>query len=168
MPRGGYRPGAGAKPGGARRSPKLAIVRKVKQVSADVISDKIAAKVVNEITQDDGITPVGVMIQVMRHLWRRAQPDPAVIGGELDIDLARQAVVAAAQVAPYIHAKIAPAEAKPPKPTDTQPVDVQDVARRIAFVLAVSTQESKSLAVLSNSADNHVQRSSAPDHGVKP
>lgn len=122
MPKGGYREGAGRKRGimKNRRNTEIAI-----RASAE------------------GITPLEVMLKTMRVLWDKAQPPETVAGGdgELDLEMARQAIVVAGQVAPYIHPRVAPREAPPEKPPEKPQIDVQESARRIAFTLAMGSQK---------------------------
>lgn len=71
MPRGGKRPGAGRTPG-----------------TMNVRSREIAARVTAE-----GITPLEVMISVMRERWETGDKDGALVAAE--------------KAAPYCHAKLA-------------------------------------------------------------
>lgn len=82
MPRGGARPGAGRKKG---------------QTPATKARKDLALRVASE-----GVTPLEIMTQTMRHLW-----DEATAGDRLNLGKAMQACAMAEKVAPYMHPKLA-------------------------------------------------------------
>ena len=81
MPRGGFRPGAGRKRG-----------------SATIRSRKIA----NELARE-GLTPLQVMIETMRELWRHAQ---AATSASERLEKQLQACAVAEKCAPYLHPRL--------------------------------------------------------------
>lgn len=86
MASGGARPGAGRKPGTANKRTRE-------------IADAAAAS---------GITPLEVMVETMRELWKQAeeQEDPGA-----RMALKQQAAEAAVKAAPYMHPRLANVEA---------------------------------------------------------
>lgn len=88
MARGGSREGAGRKAG--------ATTRKTRE-----IADK---------ANEEGITPLEVMISTMRDLWERAENGESVTDGtktHSPLDLRMMAAEVAQKAAPFVHAKLA-------------------------------------------------------------
>lgn len=106
MARGGSRPGAGRKKGSI--SPET---RARREVAAAAVARAM----------EEGITPLEVILTVMRDVWREATVNP----DRLNQPKAMQAVMLAEKAAPYLHSKMAAVEHSGP---DGGPVKTEVVA----------------------------------------
>lgn len=100
MPRGGTRTNAGRKPGAATRRTRE-------------IAEKAASA---------GVMPVDVQLATMRAIWSQATSQGKVV----DLKLARDACDVAAQVAPYVHPRLAAVETRTDNSRGDLPVAVTD------------------------------------------
>ena len=87
MPAGGKRPGAGRKPSAVRAQAE----KKVRLRSRELI----------DMAAQEGILPITVMLESMRHLWSEARRD-----GKPDTEKMMAACSVAAQCAPYVHPRL--------------------------------------------------------------
>lgn len=122
--KGGARPRAGRKAGG-------------KNQKSREIADRAAA---------DGITPLEVMVGAMRELWAMAEEAKGKPEQQSKrLDYLSQAGEYAHKAAPYIHPRLAAIEhtGKDGGPIETANVTKRELARRIAFSLAMAEHEQK-------------------------
>ena len=87
MPSGGRRLGSGRKPSAVRRAAE----QKIRLRSRELL-DRAA---------QEGIMPITVMLESMRHLWSEARRD-----GKPDTEKMMAACSVAAQCAPYVHPRL--------------------------------------------------------------
>lgn len=121
-PRGGARPGAGRKPGVQNR-----------------ITQELKAQI--EEAAKDGVSPLQVITLFMRECWERAQIVDEKGKPALDMQIAKEAVVAANMAAPYVHPKVSPIEAPTPPPPPDGKTNALEDARRLAFVITQGIRE---------------------------
>ena len=93
MPSGGRRLGSGRKPSAVRRAAE----QKIRLRSRELL-DQAA---------QEGVMPITVMLESMRHLWREARCD-----GKPDTEKMMAACSVAAQCAPYVHPRLSSLQAK--------------------------------------------------------
>lgn len=124
--RGGYRPGGGRPKGSKdkkKRAPSLPITLK-----------------------DEGMSPLDIMLSVMRYHWKEAMKDPEAP----DVQHLHSANAAAKDAAPYVHSRLTTVQGGPvdkPIRFANQLEDDRDAARRILFVLESAVRRSPAVAV---------------------
>lgn len=119
MAKGGARKGAGRKPGG-------------KNQKSREIADKAA---------EQGITPLEVMLDAMRHMHKMAMVD-----GLDDIEkgsILKEAAEIAKDAAPYMHPRLAAIQhsGDPDKPIEVVSLGSTELARRLASLLTAATEQ---------------------------
>lgn len=120
---GGARPGAGRKPGVQNR-----VTRELKE--------KI------EQAKREGITSIEVIRTFYRECWKQAHILDEKGKPAIDMQMAKEAVIAAGLALPYEYPKLAPIDQAVALPGDDEEENVLDDARRVAFLIMMGTRES--------------------------
>lgn len=102
-----------------------------------------------EAGNKEGATPIQIMRRVSRELYGRAFPvdenGKPVLDGDgkpvVDLQMAKDAVVVADKLAPYVHAKLNAIDPPAPPPLDEQDenTSIED-ARRVCFAIEIAAR----------------------------
>lgn len=113
--------------------------------SKDMVK-RTAAKPMPIKKADDGMSPLDIMLSVMRYHWDQAM---ACADGP-DLAHMKVACEVAKDAAPYLHARLTTIQGGPPdKPIrfESQKEEDRDAARRVLFLLEKAVRPDPSLAV---------------------
>lgn len=89
-----------------------------------------------------GVTPLEFMLDIMRAPRPMQEPDEDAASFYVRLNTAvRYQLEAAKAAAPYVHARIATEVVFPDLPADTKPIDILDLAKKVAFLFAMAENQ---------------------------
>lgn len=95
-----------------------------------------------EAAKREGVTSIEIIRTFYRECWRRAQIVDEKGNPGMDMQLAKEAVIAAGIALPYEYPKLAPIDQPAtPLPGDIDESSALEDARRVAFVLTMGARE---------------------------